>query len=441
MAGKPAAWVGLSARVAEHLRSPLFRNGYALLFSGAFTSGLGLVYWLLAARLYPVEIVGLNSTLLSAMVLLSGVAQLSLNNVLVRYLPVAGAQASRLVGYTYTASLVVAGLVSGVFILGVEVWAPALGFIHSSFAWWGGVILAVAAWSLFVLQDSVLVGLRQAVWVPVENAVFAVLKLVLLVALPSALPHAGIFISWVAPTVLALIPINAFIFWGGALRRPLAAGQAAARLAPGELIRFAGGNYAGTLLMTAYTYLLPIVVTNVAGAPAAAYFYLPWTVAAGMHLIAANLTTSLTVEATLARAQLAGLYRRVVRQTLRLLLPLVAVTVLAAPWLLQFFGEDYAAAGATLLRLLALATLPNMVIAVGLGILRVQNRSLWVAVSHGGVCLIVLALAFALLPRLGIAGVGWAWLISQVVMAGAVWWLALRPLPAAGAPHPPEPGR
>ena len=66
-------------RIGSHLRTPLFRNGYALLASSAATSALGLFYWVLAARYYSTETVGLGSALLSAMMLLSGIAQLSLN--------------------------------------------------------------------------------------------------------------------------------------------------------------------------------------------------------------------------------------------------------------------------------------------------------------------------------------------------------------------------
>src|SRR5205814_7849187 len=88
--GRAPALVRTVDRLTDHLRLPLFRNGYALLFSGAATSGLGLLYWAVAARLYPLATVGLNSALLSAMLLLSCMAQLSLNNVLVRFIPAAG---------------------------------------------------------------------------------------------------------------------------------------------------------------------------------------------------------------------------------------------------------------------------------------------------------------------------------------------------------------
>ena len=53
-------------------------------------------------------------------------------------------------------------------------------------------------WGVFSLQDAALTGLRQAHWVPVENAIFGVLKL----ALPPALlawRRARVFVGWVWP--------------------------------------------------------------------------------------------------------------------------------------------------------------------------------------------------------------------------------------------------
>src|SRR5687768_6815166 len=65
--------------------SPLTRNGYALAVNAALTSALGLLFWVLAARLYPADEVGIGSALISSLITLSAAAQLNLGNVLVRF--------------------------------------------------------------------------------------------------------------------------------------------------------------------------------------------------------------------------------------------------------------------------------------------------------------------------------------------------------------------
>src|SRR5207248_8852906 len=102
-----------------------------LLFSGAATSGLGLLYWAVAAHLYPVATVGLNSALLSAMLLLSGMAQLSLNNVLVRFIPAAGHDTRALILWSYLASGITAVILSLVFVIGIDLWSPTLQFLRT----------------------------------------------------------------------------------------------------------------------------------------------------------------------------------------------------------------------------------------------------------------------------------------------------------------------
>src|SRR4051812_1723523 len=77
-------------RLAGHLASPLLRSGYSLVATVGLTSILGLVYWVLAARLYNAETLGLNAALVSAMTVLSGIAQLNLPSVLTRFLPGTG---------------------------------------------------------------------------------------------------------------------------------------------------------------------------------------------------------------------------------------------------------------------------------------------------------------------------------------------------------------
>src|SRR5712692_394265 len=102
------AFVG---RVISHTRIPLYRNGYALILSSAMTSGLGAVYWIIAARNYSVEDVGINSAAISAMMFLAGISQLNLMSALVRFVPRAGRGTKRFAIFAYGISMIVAAFV------------------------------------------------------------------------------------------------------------------------------------------------------------------------------------------------------------------------------------------------------------------------------------------------------------------------------------------
>lgn len=407
----------LLTQLLAHLRVPLYRNGYALLFSGIITSGLGMFYWMLATHAYSAEIVGMNSAAISVMMLLSGMSQMSMNSALIRFLGRAGSRSATLILGCYAVAgilTIITGLSYG---LNIAYWTPALAVY---FGGWAPILLftlSIGGWTIYALQDSVLAGLRQSVWVPVENIVGAVLKIILLLALPVVLPVYGIFVAWMVPVVLLVPPVNYFIF---RYLLPIHLQETAAQAEPivWKLVaRYVLGNYVGTLCFLGYSTVLPILVTVRAGASANAYFYMPWMLATALVLIGFSLTTSLTVEGTYDEKKLSLYCFQALRQTLLLVTPLVVLLWLSAPYLLYLFGADYALEGTKLLRLLAISTLPNTILMLYLSIARVQNNTRGVILSQGALCLSLLGLSYELLPQWGITGVGWASLISQSAVA------------------------
>ncbi|HLO28606.1 MAG TPA: hypothetical protein VK249_05705, partial [Anaerolineales bacterium] len=80
----------------EHLRVPLFANAYMLVANQAATAVLGLLYWAVAARLYPVEVVGENAAIISSIIFLAMLSELSLKSAATRFVPRAGKNTVRL---------------------------------------------------------------------------------------------------------------------------------------------------------------------------------------------------------------------------------------------------------------------------------------------------------------------------------------------------------
>ncbi len=415
-------------QLVAHLQIPLFRNAYALIFSSAATSVLGIAYWVLAARFYTDEIVGQNSAAIAATQLLSSISILYLDGAFIRFIPRAGRTAGRLILYAYLITTMVAAVVGFIFLLGVGIWSPALSFLNAtplSMVWF---ILATTTGCVFLMQDGALTGLRQAVWVPIENGIFAIAKIVLLVVFAQVSPQYGIFASWTIPAALLILPVNGLIF-GRLLGEHHRANQDIVRpLIPAQITRYVAGNYVGFLFLLAYTKLLPVMVIQLAGSEASAYFYLPWVVATSLQLVAQNMSVSLVVEGTLDQAKLRSYVRRALVHTLKLLTPVIVVLAFAAPLILRLFGRAYAEEGGNLLRLLSLAIVPNIFFVLCIGLLRVQRRIFEIAMAQGAVAILTLALSYLLLPRYGIAGVGWAWLVSQSLAALVAYLVVLRPI-------------
>lgn len=423
-------------QLVAHLRSPLYRNGYALLLSAAATSVLGIVYWVLAARYYSPDNVGLNSAILNVMMLTAGASQLSLNGALSRFIPVAGRAVKRFVIYAYLITVVVAAFVSLIVALSLQTWSAALHLLNTNWGLLGLFVLSTIAWCLFTLQDSVLVGLRQTMWVPIENIIFAVGKIVLLIGLATLFAEYGILVSWMLPVVALLLPVN-FLIFKYLIPQHLATpdGQAPP-IQRRQITTFISGNYPGTLFSMATAGLLPVIVTRIAGPAANAYFYIPWMVAASLQMISITLTTSFTVEAARDQANLGTYCYQAVKQIARLLVPSVVVFVAGAPFILRIFGEQYATEGAMLLRLLVLATIPHVVVMLYLSLARIYNMVTGIILTQGAICVATLALSYVWLQSYGIIGVGVAWLMSQTCMALVLLVTQIRPLLRRGGVGP-----
>lgn len=415
-------------RVLTHLKTPLYRNGYALLINAIGTSALGVLYWILAARSYSIEVVGTNAAAISTMTFLSTAARLYLDGVLIRFLPRAGTRATKLIQYSYLIGGLASAVVGALFLFGLNIWAPSLGFLRSSPLLIVGFVLATVASSIFVQQDGALIGLRQAHWVPIENTLFSSAKILLLIVLAKSYPEYGIFASWVIPMLLTIFPVNLLIFRKLLPQYMRENDQPETGIGRKQIVQYAGGLYAGFIFSAASTRLLPLIVLQVVGSTAAAYFTLPWMIMTSVQLVIPSMMGSLTVEASREQHKLVEYSRKAFVQTARLLIPAVLLIVFAAPYLLQGFGQGYASESGLLLRLLALATVPQIISGLYFGIARTQRSVGGIVVVHASLFVINLVLSYFFLDKFGITGVGIAWLISQSVVAFVLFFTQLRPI-------------
>jgi O-antigen/teichoic acid export membrane protein len=405
-----------------HLDDQLYRTGYLLIVGTGVTSLLGMVFWALAARAYPTHDVGTNAAVISAMTLVSGACSLGLSAVLVRYLPVAGLATKRLIVGSYLLTVGLSLVFGAIAALTSDLWSSDLSFLGGG-AWLVGFTLATAATTVFTLQDSVLTGLNTARWIPVENSLYSLGKLVLLVALVAAIPSSGLFVAWTAPLVPALAIITFLIF-----HRLVPSHSSFGSLERRKVFAMAAGNYGGNLFALAGTLYLPILVANQTSPTETAYFYVPWLISLSLQLIALNMMASLTVSAVVDLPRLRLLARRAIGQSFRLLLPLVLIGFVGAPLFLRIFGSDYAEAGTPLMRWLLVGGIPSVISALGVTVSRIEHRGGVVLIAQGGSAATVIGLSALLIPGSGITGVGIAFTVSQTLLALLLGVTILRPL-------------
>lgn len=416
-------------RVREQLDSPLLRAGLALIASAGITSVLGLAYWTLAARRYDPAAVGATAALLAAMEVIAAVASLGLRTALIRFVPALGPRAPRVILAGYAAAGAVAAAGAGVLLLVHDRWFPELDLLESrvGFAW---VLLSTVLWVVFSLQDSVLIGMRQARWVPVENAVYAVAKLALLVGLTAPLPRWGIYVSWTAPLALMIVAVS-----GPALLRLWRSpGEPVEHLTLTDLVRFSAGDQLATMLWLLTVDGLPLLVLALDGAESNAWYHIAWTMAYTLYLVSSALGSALLAEGAHEPGAIERHARRALRQGLAMVVPASLVVALGAPWLLHLFGADYAAEGDTLLRLLALSAIPHLVTSLFAYRERAHRRLRPVVTAYAALAVGVVGGSALLVPALGVTGAGVAWLGAQCLVAGTLVLTGLRDVVVGALP-------
>jgi O-antigen/teichoic acid export membrane protein/aminoglycoside phosphotransferase (APT) family kinase protein len=417
-----------SRQLRAHLAVPLFRNGYALVASTVATSILGVLFWAIAARHLSAAELGVDAALISAMTLIANISHVNLTTALNRFVPSSGDGAGRLIAGSYAVAGALTAVAAAVFVFGVRAWAPSLTALAESPQFAVVFVVSTVAWVVFQLQDSALTGLRRGTTVLVSNLTYAIVKVGLLVALISFAPSHGTFAAWVLPLVPAVVIVNWQVFTRLLPRHVAETPRSADRPGPTTIARYVAADYSASMLWRATLNALPLLGLWLAGVEATAYLHVALTITYALYLANQNMGMALITEAARDPAGVHRYARQALTRTLALGLPIVAVTVVAAPAVLRVFGADYAREATTLLRLLAASAVPFAVIVTFMSIVRVQKRMRALLVLSAATSLPALAGIVATVPQLGIVGVGYAWLATQLAVAGVLLATELRPL-------------
>jgi len=404
----------------------------------AVTSVLGMAFWAGASAVYSPHDLGASAALISAMMLLSVISQLDLAMGISRLLPQVHSHRWRSVLGAYGITAVVGLAVTAGFVALAPRLSDSFAFLGHHQVLATGLIAAVVLWNVFALQDAVLTAARWTIVVPVENALFGMIKIGLMVALAHSFGGQGIFVAWVLAMAIMLVPVNSLIF-AKVLRdstRPVKKRTPSALPIDDRrrVTRWLAVDYLAGLLNQGYTALLPLLVLAVLGRDANAYFYIAFMVTGAVRAVAQSMATSLVVEGAHHEAQLGAMARLSLARYARYALPGIAVLALGANLLLKPFGAAYVDHGATLLRLFLVAAVPHAIIALYLGVERVRARVSRVLAVEVTIVVLVIVGAVIGMRSYGLVGVGVAWLAAHTIVAALIapgFWKACR----QAAPH------
>ena len=391
-------------------------NAGSLIGTTAITSGLGFVYWWIAARHFSPEAIGVASACISAMMLLGSFCVLGLGTLLITELPRQPKRAASLIS---TALLVVGGI-GGLIGIGFALIAPYAipGFQPLRVS--GGRVLIFAVGvslnAITLVLDQALIGLLRGSLQLWRNTLFALIKLLTLFFVGSWLTHdigLALYAMWaISSGISVLVLVVPITFKKGDVKR---------FLPRWDLLRSLGAaavqHHLLNLTLQFPTQVLPLLVTALLSAKMNAWFYVSWMIVSFVFIIPGALTTVLhamnaahpstlarKAQVTIGLAVLTGILTNIVLQ-------------FGTRQVLGIFGSIYAENAAWCLRILALAAFPLIIKNHYISICRIQDRisGAIIGILPGGVLEVLAAIGGAHVG--GLAGLSTGWVAAITVEA------------------------
>lgn len=315
------------------------------------TSALGFVFWTLATHNYPASTVGTFSTVTGGTGLLAAIAALGLQNTMIRH--VVGADNPRqLVAVAVTAISTAGSALCVVILLGLGPHLPAALDLQQHGRMTALVTLLVIFTAVSGLVDAGLIAIRSTLTVLITNIVGSITKIVTLLLLTN-LHSFGLLFSYSLALALSTVPATVILY----RRIDGRLGGFNSFLILRRYLSLTSGNYLATILGILPSSIIPFEVLIIRGASDTARFAIAGMLAGFLTVIPSTIGQVLFAEASRKGAQLGQNLSKALRGIYGLLLPAVAITIPAAPFLLSLFGPGYARQATGCLRVFALVTL------------------------------------------------------------------------------------
>lgn len=404
-------------------------DGLALSISAGMGSLAGLLGWILSTRLFDPAQVGQAAKVVAAFILIAGICQLNVSVGTLRWVPTAGRLTGRAIRNALLLIMPLGGVIALIYVLLLPDIARAAAGDRPL---WVGMLLFVASaagWTVFVVHDTILVAIGKPWWAVWRNALFAVVRLGLLVFFAVVgLGGQGIVLSWALPIVVWITVGSAVLaLLARRISRRSSGGTLPTRRAAVAFLGPTAVAQMGTSLLYGQ---VTVLATERFGDATGAKFFMAWQAVLVIDLSATYFMNSLAVGVAREPHRAAELAAVTRKRLLMIFLPLLAVgCVLARPALWVVFGPEYAEA-ADVLRLLFVGLAFRLVILHELGVLQALGRGFaYARLQLISTVLVVLVAAVVPVGESDIHGlvpVAVGYIAVQVVCAVAVLWGSAR---------------
>ncbi len=373
------------------------------------TSGLGFVFWLVAANRFTPEAVGIATAATSAMTLINTFCMFGLGTLLITELPRNRGKELSLVG----AGLIVVGgasiVIGGLFAFLAPYISPNLGPLGLNFENIVFFTIGVLMTSITFLIDQCLIGIMKGGVQFWRNALFTTAKLVILVIASIWVANKTgmtIYNAWTLGNIISMIPVIIYVIAkkGLSLKQYLPNWSFMRKLGPAAV-----QHHILNLILLAPPSALPLVVTIMLHPQDVAWFYVASMMATFLFTIASSLTTVLHAANAADASALAQKARLTMGLSLLIGVAANVVFFFGAPIILRLYGPSYAEHASWVLRILALEVFPLSIKNHYIAVRRIRDQivNAMIPIAIGSILELVIAAIGAHLGGLNGLSIGW----------------------------------
>jgi O-antigen/teichoic acid export membrane protein len=386
----------------------LVRSSFFLIANFVTMGVLGFGFSVVVARIFTPEEVGVGTSLISAVSMIAFLSLFGLNWTIIRFISNSDNPNAQI---TYSL-VVVTGLgvlISGIYVILVPLYAPALSFLRENPACAVGFIVVGALSGINLLTDSVFVGARRPEYnLLVDGVVQGLTKVIL----PFSLIGLGAYGVFASAGISSLIAVVVCVL---CMRRVLGfrfefrsgVGMTKAQLS------YSLSGYISMVFNIAPVLALPLIALHTLGSAQAGYFNLTFLLANMLYGISYAAGEALFAEGSFDESRTFSLAKRSALLLLALQSVGVIVMVFGGWLLLAVFGREYVEHGEHLLQILGLGAMAVALNSLAGYVLRILKLLKSMIVSNIVFSVATIGLAQLWSPR-GLEWLGWAWLGGQL---------------------------
>jgi O-antigen/teichoic acid export membrane protein len=387
----------------------LGRTSFLLVADSLFLGAMGGLFVVIATHLWEPRSIGVVAAIVSANGLIVIAAGLGMPDTIVANLAKEPDQALMVRGALSISLPVGLALITALWLVPGHVGVP-LDKLGVSTPWAVTLtVLFVTASLIGIIIDPAFLARQEVSWTVGKDLTSMVVRYLALFLLAGSrtvgyFEVAVIYVIFAACVDLVLV------------RRRLSRAPRARFSAGLKLVRphagFAAGNQVAVLVAVLPPYLLPIIVLSRLGAASAAYVAIPTTIFSVLTVVPSMTAQSLFAEMSAHPEVMYEPIRKALRGAYIVTLPLAAVTIIVAPYLLNLFGHGYSLHGSDFLRWGAASAIFFCFNYVSDIVLLARKLvKAYVLANVAGTCFVLLSLFIGV--RHGLGALGIAWFVGQ----------------------------